>query len=249
MVALGVALLSPLDALAGALASAHMVQHVLLLLVAAPLLALSALSSTIPRSSPLARRAGSRWRRRPRAASRQPARPAPAGHRLAAACRDTVVLARRCPLRRGPGQPARPRRRARQWPWLHGQRRIPAPCRAGSPTAWRSCWSSSTAMSVFLSAPLTFARTPWYAGYERTTRPAGPGAARRPAAGRGYHVDPGRRDLPCRRSPCSWPGCGRRSDQWRGRPRRAHRPARRTGLELAGTRPGASGMTTGAASS
>ena len=64
MVALGVALLSPLDALAGALASAHMVQHVLLL-VAAPLLALSAPSSTILRGSPLAvRRAGSRWRRR-----------------------------------------------------------------------------------------------------------------------------------------------------------------------------------------
>jgi putative membrane protein len=39
---LGVALLSPLDALSGALASAHMVQHLLLLLVAAPLLALSA---------------------------------------------------------------------------------------------------------------------------------------------------------------------------------------------------------------
>ena len=37
LVALGLALLSPLDALSGALASAHMVQHLLLLLVAAPL--------------------------------------------------------------------------------------------------------------------------------------------------------------------------------------------------------------------
>jgi putative membrane protein len=65
LVALGLALLSPLDALSGALASAHMVQHLLLVLVAAPLLALSAPSSAILRGSPLAlRRASGRWRRR-----------------------------------------------------------------------------------------------------------------------------------------------------------------------------------------
>jgi putative membrane protein len=65
LVALGLALLSPLDALSGALASAHMVQHLLLLVVAAPLLALSAPSSAILRGSPLAlRRASGRWRRR-----------------------------------------------------------------------------------------------------------------------------------------------------------------------------------------
>jgi putative membrane protein len=65
LVALGLALLSPLDALSGALASAHMVQHLLLLLVAAPLLALAAPSSAILRGSPLAlRRASGRWRRR-----------------------------------------------------------------------------------------------------------------------------------------------------------------------------------------
>jgi putative membrane protein len=65
LVALGLALLSPLDALSGALASAHMVQHLLLLLLAAPLLALSAPSSAILRGSPLAlRRASGRWRRR-----------------------------------------------------------------------------------------------------------------------------------------------------------------------------------------
>jgi putative membrane protein len=63
--ALGLALLSPLDALSSALASAHMVQHLLLVLVAAPLLALSAPSSAILRGSPLAvRRASGRWRRR-----------------------------------------------------------------------------------------------------------------------------------------------------------------------------------------
>jgi cytochrome c oxidase assembly factor CtaG len=65
LAALGVALVSPLDALSGALASAHMVQHLLLLVVAAPLLALSAPSSAILRGSPLAvRRASGRWRRR-----------------------------------------------------------------------------------------------------------------------------------------------------------------------------------------
>jgi putative membrane protein len=65
LVALGLALLSPLDGLSSALASAHMVQHLLLLVVAAPLLALSAPSSAILRGSPLAvRRASGRWRRR-----------------------------------------------------------------------------------------------------------------------------------------------------------------------------------------
>ena len=65
LVAIGLALLSPLDALSSALASAHMVQHLLLILVAAPLLALSAPSGAILRGSPLAvRRASGRWRRR-----------------------------------------------------------------------------------------------------------------------------------------------------------------------------------------
>ena len=65
LLALGVALISPLDALSTALASAHMVQHMLLVLVAAPLLALSAPASTILRGTPLGvRRASGRWRRR-----------------------------------------------------------------------------------------------------------------------------------------------------------------------------------------
>jgi putative membrane protein len=65
LLALGVALISPLDALSSALASAHMVQHMLLVLVAAPLLALSAPSSALLRGSPLGvRRASGRWRRR-----------------------------------------------------------------------------------------------------------------------------------------------------------------------------------------
>jgi putative membrane protein len=65
LVALGLALLSPLDGLSSALASAHMAQHLLLLLVAAPLLVLSAPSAAILRGSPLGvRRAVGRWRRR-----------------------------------------------------------------------------------------------------------------------------------------------------------------------------------------
>ena len=63
--ALAFALVSPLDALSGALASAHMVQHVLLLLVAAPLLALSAPMATLLRGSPAwVRRASGRSLRR-----------------------------------------------------------------------------------------------------------------------------------------------------------------------------------------
>lgn len=65
LLAIAVALVSPLDALSSALASAHMVQHVLLILVAAPLLILSAPSATLLRGapSPFYRRLGS-WRGR-----------------------------------------------------------------------------------------------------------------------------------------------------------------------------------------
>lgn len=64
IVVLAVALLSPLEVTSGALASAHMVQHVLLVLVAAPLLALSAPASTLLRGMPLrVRRTSGRVRR------------------------------------------------------------------------------------------------------------------------------------------------------------------------------------------
>lgn len=60
-----VALVSPLDAVAGSLASAHMLQHMLLVMVAGPLLAWGRPVATILRTSPLAwRKAGGRWRRR-----------------------------------------------------------------------------------------------------------------------------------------------------------------------------------------
>jgi putative membrane protein len=52
-VALATALVTPLDALAGSLASAHMVQHLLILLVAAPLLAASAPLPILLRAIPV----------------------------------------------------------------------------------------------------------------------------------------------------------------------------------------------------
>lgn len=63
--AVGLAVLSPLDALSSALASAHMVQHLLLVLVAAPLLAWSAPGGTLVHAlPPAAHRSVARWRRR-----------------------------------------------------------------------------------------------------------------------------------------------------------------------------------------
>jgi putative membrane protein len=74
LAAIAVALLSPLDVLSGALASAHMVQHLLLTLIAAPLLVLSAPGGRLLRGSPsLVRRAISPWRRRLRLAALTPA--------------------------------------------------------------------------------------------------------------------------------------------------------------------------------
>lgn len=64
LAAVAVALLSPLDAMSGVLASAHMVQHVLLILVAAPLLALSAPGAALLRGAPaVVRRLARRTRR------------------------------------------------------------------------------------------------------------------------------------------------------------------------------------------
>ncbi len=67
LAAIAVALISPLDALSGALASAHMVQHVLLVLVAAPLLALSGPSGALVKGiPPRLRRLIGPWQRRQR---------------------------------------------------------------------------------------------------------------------------------------------------------------------------------------
>lgn len=65
LLAVAAALLTPLDALSGALASAHMAQHLLLTLVAAPLLVVSAPAARLLRGSPAPVRRGiASWRRR-----------------------------------------------------------------------------------------------------------------------------------------------------------------------------------------
>ena len=201
LVALGLALLSPLDALSNALASAHMVQHLLLLLVAAPLLALSAPSSAILRGSPLAlRRASGRWRRRlglthgNLSVLRHPAAvwllsvgiiwfwhaAAPYDATLDnqflhvlehASFLVTAVLF---------------------WQVVVGVR---GAARVSGGLGVLLVFAMAM-QSVFLSVLLTFARTPWYSGYADDDSPLGPGPAHRPAAGRGHHVDPSRRDLP-----------------------------------------------------
>lgn len=175
LVALGVALLSPLDALSSALASAHMVQHVLLVLVAAPLLALSAPSNTLLRGSPrVMRQILSRSRRR------------------------LGVTVRTFHFLRHPGT-VWPLHVATLWFW-HAA--VPYDAALDHPLVhaiehasflvtgvlfWRVVIGPRSAIrvspglgvmlvfamamqSVFLSLLLTFARTPWYAGYAATTR-------------------------------------------------------------------------------
>ena len=178
LVALGLALLSPLDALSGALASAHMVQHLLLVVVAAPLVALSAPSSAILRGSPPAvRRAGGRWRRR---VGLTHANLRPLRHPAAVWLASVAVL----------------------WFWHaagpydaalasqplhlleHGSFLVTAVLfwqvvvgvrgAARVPGGLGVLLVFAMAMqSVFLSVLLTFARTPWYSGYATTTAPWG----------------------------------------------------------------------------
>jgi putative membrane protein len=178
LVALGLALLSPLDALSGSLASAHMVQHLLLLLVAAPLLALSAPSSAILRGSPLAlRRASGRWRRRlglthgNLAVLRHPAAvwllsvgvvwfwhaaapyDATLDNQLLHVLEHASFLVTAVLF----------------WQVVVGVR--------GAARVWGGLGVllvfAMAMQSVFLSVLLTFARTPWYSGYAATTAPWG----------------------------------------------------------------------------
>jgi putative membrane protein len=174
LVALAVALVSPLDALSGALASAHMVQHLLLVVVAAPLLALSAPSSAILRGSPLAvRRATGRWRRRLGLTHRNLR---PLGHPAAAWMLPVAVLwfwHAADPYDAAlASQPLHLLEHASFlatgvlfWHVVVGARG------AGRvPNGLGVLLVFAMAMqSVFLSVLLTFARTPWYAGYAGTT--------------------------------------------------------------------------------
>ncbi|HWH34611.1 MAG TPA: cytochrome c oxidase assembly protein [Acidimicrobiales bacterium] len=170
LVAIGGALVSPLDALSGALASAHMVQHVILVLVAAPLLALARPVATLRRSVPRPlRRAGARWHRR-----------LGLGRRRRPAWRDPVVvwLAHVAVL----------------WAWhaavlyqaavdhqlLHiGEHAsflvtgvlfwsVVAGARRISDGYAALLVFTMALQSVFLSALLTFARSPWYPVYADT---------------------------------------------------------------------------------
>jgi len=178
LVAVGIALISPLDALSSALASAHMVQHILLLLVAAPLLALAAPSSTLLRGSPLGvRQASGRWRRRLRLTQRNlrglrhPATvwllhvgtlwfwhaaipyDAALDNELLHVVEHTSFLVTAVLF----------------WLVVIGAR---SPGRV--PNGLGVLLVFGMAMqSVFLSVLLTFARTPWYAGYATTTTPWG----------------------------------------------------------------------------
>jgi putative membrane protein len=175
LIVLVVALISPVDAMSGVLASAHMVQHVLLILVAAPLLALSAPSSTLLRGAPPAlRRAPGRWRRRLGLTSTD----------LAALRHPVAVWLLHA---------------ATLWLWharvlydaaLHSEfvhivehttflvtgllfwRVVIGARTAGrvSPGAGVLLIFGMAVQSVFLSVLLVFARTPWYAGYAATTR-------------------------------------------------------------------------------
>lgn len=175
LLAIAVALVSPLDALSGALASAHMVQHVLLVLIAAPLLALAAPSSTLLRGSPPAvRRASGRWRRR---LGLTHTTLAPLRHPVAVWLAHVATL----------------------WFW---HARVPYDAALSNDLVhavehatflvtavlfWRVTVGARGAgraspgfgvllvftmalQSVFLSVLLTFARTPWYDGYAATTQ-------------------------------------------------------------------------------
>lgn len=178
MLALGVALVSPLDALSSALASAHMVQHMLLVLVAAPLLALAAPASTLLNGSPLAvRRAVGRWRRRlglTRATMRPLRHPATLwllhatalwfwhaavpydaalGNQLLHAAEHASFLVTAWLF----------------WQVVIGTR---SPGRVPGGLGVLLVFAMSM-QSVLLSVLLTFARAPWYSGYVTTTTPWG----------------------------------------------------------------------------
>ena len=188
LLAVAAASQSPLEAAAHALASAHMVQHVLLVLVAAPLLAWSAPLPELVRGTPPAlRRAVARARRvggvarvlrRAVARARRVGGVAPAGRWMA-----------------GPG-PAWLAHVAVLWLWhsaalYDAALRVPAlhalehamflgtallfwhvvagPRTAASHGARVLLVFTMGMQSVFLALLLTFARAPWYASYRDTT--------------------------------------------------------------------------------
>ena len=178
LVTIGVALVTPLDALSRALASAHMVQHVLLLLVAAPLLALGAPAGALLRGSPLAiRRAAGRWRRRLSLThDRLHALSHPATVWL---LHVATLWFWHAAVPYGAALESEPLHILEHasflitgvlfWWVVVGAR---DPRRASSGFSVLLVFGMAM-QSVFLSVLLTFARTPWYSGYAMTTRPWG----------------------------------------------------------------------------
>lgn len=172
LAAVVVALVSPLDSLAAELASAHMVQHVLLLLVAAPLLAYSAPTTTILAGLP-------RSARRRLALVRHRLRGATAVEMLR---RPTVAwLLHAATL--WFWHAAVPYDAALGHPVVHALEHATfigtgvlfwstlLPSRAASSHGYGALLVFTMAMqSVFLAALLTFASRPWYAGYDQTTQ-------------------------------------------------------------------------------
>ena len=171
LAALAVALLSPLDAVSGVLASAHMVQHLLLTLVAAPLLAISAPAAALLRGGPDALRGPVRvWRRRSGGAVHLLRNPvvvwllhvgtlwgwhaavlydAALANPLVHVVEHVTFLATGFLF----------------WRVVLGARAVRA-----SPGLGVLLVFAMTMQSALLSLLLTFASTPWYSGYTTTTR-------------------------------------------------------------------------------
>ncbi|RZU32020.1 cytochrome c oxidase assembly protein [Blastococcus saxobsidens] len=170
LLAVAVAVLSPLDALSDALASAHMVQHLLLTLVAAPLLVLSVPAARLLRGSPsVVRRAMTPWRRL-----------APVAHALrhpgmawllhvgtfwawhAAVLYDAAV---EHPLVHALEHATFLLTGVLFWRTVLGVRAARVPAGLGVLLVFGMSMSSA-----LLSLLLTFAQTPWYSGYATTTQ-------------------------------------------------------------------------------
>lgn len=178
LLAMGVALVSPLETLSGALASAHMVQHVLLLMVAAPMFVLSAPFGTLLRGVPPAvRRATMRSRRRLRLA---PARLRPLQHPAAVWLLHVGTL--------WFWHASVPYQAALENELIHAVEHASFLITAalfwsvvlGKAARSRVSYGGGIVLlfaaalhSVFLSALLTFADSSWYPGYRESTRPWG----------------------------------------------------------------------------
>lgn len=172
LTAVAVAVLSPIDTASAALASAHMVQHVLLVLIAAPLLALSAPGAALARGlpGPIRRRApGLRRRARLDAAAVRALR-SPVGRWLAYVA--TLWIWHSAALY-GAAVDHGALHGAEHglflvtalavWSVILGPTRMRVPRGAGVMLVF-----GLALQTVFLSALLTFAREPWYEPYANT---------------------------------------------------------------------------------